>query len=87
MAGLLTYGVCLYASSQAIAQWHVQTIKPLTVAGAVTELRQMARTVFPIKSFAERRRISFYHCILIGIHLAIKKKEFCNLILNLKEAR
>ena len=75
MAGLLTRGVCQSAPSQAIAQWHVQTIKPLTVAGAVTELRHRARTVFPFKSFAKPRRIPFDDCTLIRIHLAIKKKK------------
>jgi hypothetical protein len=75
MAGLLTCGVLLFAPSQAFAQWHMQTAKPLTVAGAVTELNPKVRTVFPFKSFAESLRIPFGPCTLRRIRRAIKKKK------------
>ena len=83
MARFLNFGVCRSVRSEAIAHWHVQAVRPLTVAGAVIELCQIAHTVFTIKSFAESRWVLFGACTLVRILSVIKrKKEFVNLILK-----
>lgn len=86
MAGLLTCGVCQSAPSQAIARWQVQTIRTLTVSRGVTELRQRARTVFPFKPLLSGAGYHLITALLLEFTWQSRKKEFCDLILNLKEA-